>query len=65
MAKINNCNQKIEVKGKKRKGKKLPSVGFEPGSLDPKSDVLPTELLRREILGPKITIFELLHENNC
>ena len=53
MAKINNCNEKSEKKRKQSEGKKLPSPGFEPGSPDPKSDALPTELLRTEILGAK------------
>ena len=53
MAKINNHKAKIGQKGKKVEGKKVADQGFEPGSLDPKSDTLTTELWRQGILGRK------------
>ena len=52
MANTHYSKAKVGQKSKKSEGKKLAPPGFEPGSLDPKSDALPTELLpQRRILG--------------
>ena len=38
---------------KKSEGKKVAAPGFEPGSLDPKSKALTTELRRKQEIGAK------------
>ena len=45
MANTHFSKAKIGQKSKKSENKKVAPPGFEPGSLDPKSDALPTELL--------------------
>ena len=61
MAKVWFSKAKIGQKSKKMKGKKVAPPGFEPGSLDPKSDALPTELLaQRRNLAQKFRYLSLI-----
>ena len=58
MANTHNSKAKIGQKGKKMQEKKVAPPGFEPGSLDPKSDALPTELLaQRRNFSQKFWVF--------
>ena len=62
MAKICFSKAKIGQKSKKSEGKKVAPPGFEPGSLDPKSDALPTELLaQRRNLAKKFMYLNLIY----
>ena len=50
--------------GQKSENKKVAPPGFEPGSLDPKSDALPLSYGGGKLWGQKIDVFELkIHEN--
>ena len=44
---------KLGQKCKKSEEKKVAPLGIEPGSLDPKSDALTTELLGKQFWGAK------------
>ena len=50
---IVSSKAKLGQKGKKSENKKVAPPGFEPGSLDPKSDALPTELLAQKEIWAK------------
>ena len=64
MAKIHISKGKPWQKCKKMEGKKVAPPGFEPGSLDPKSDALPLDHGGGKFFGPKIDVFEpKIHEN--
>ena len=53
---------KVGQKSKKSEGKKVAPPGFEPGSLDPKSDALPTELLaQNENSGQNFSYLNLMY----
>ena len=47
----------MDQKSKKNEGEKVAQPGFEPGSLDPKSDALPPSYRGGKILVPKICVF--------
>ena len=57
MAKIWFNKAKLGQKCKKSEGKKVAAPGFEPGSLDPKSNALTTELQRKQEFGLENSCF--------
>ena len=61
MGKMHISKAKIGQKCKKVEGKKVAPPGIEPGSLDPKSDALPTELpLQSRISGRNFRYLKLI-----
>ena len=64
MANTHFSKAKIGQKSKKSENKKVAPPGFEPGSLDPKSDALPLSYGGGEFLGQKIDVFEVKIRKN-
>ena len=61
MAKVWFSKAKTGQKNKNIEGKKVAPPGIEPGSLDPKSDALPTELpLQSRISGRNFRYLKLI-----